>query len=73
LVQAVSAAREKQLQIIALTGEADNDISAVMTPDDMEITIPTRSHARLIEAHMLITHAFCEIVEYTLFGIGDPL
>lgn len=73
LVQAVSAAREKQLSIIALTGEADNDISAVLTPEDLEINIPTRSHARLIEAQMLITHALCEIVEYSLFGIGDPL
>lgn len=73
LVQAISAAHDKQLAIIAITGEADSDISSVLTPDDLEIAIHTRSLARLIEAHVLISHCLCEIVEHSLFGIGDPL
>ncbi len=68
-VQAVGAAHDREMAIIAITGAEDLNLSAVLTPEDTELKVQTESQARLVEAQLLITHCLCEVVEYQLFAL----
>lgn len=68
-VQAVSAAHDRSLQIVAVTGSGDTDLSSLLSPEDIEIHVPTHSAARLAEAALFLTHCLCESVEFLLFGL----
>lgn len=68
-VQALSAAHDRGLSIVAITSSGDKDLSAILTPEDLEIHIATDSLARLIEAELLLTHCLCQSVEFLLFGL----
>ena len=70
MLQAISAAHDKGVKIIAVTGMGDSNISSLLTPDDCEISVHTNSIARLIEAELLISHCLCKLIEFTLFSIG---
>ena len=71
LAQTVLAAQERQMQVIAITGAEDQDVSATLAPRDKEIYIATSSKTRIIEAHVLIAHCLCTLIEQSLFGIGE--
>jgi len=68
-VQAISAAHDRQLKIIAITASGDADLASLLSPDDIEIHVPTASAARLAEASLFLTHCLCETVEFLLFGL----
>ncbi len=70
LLQAISAAHDKGVRTIAVTGIGDKNISSLLTPEDCEISIHTESIARLTEAELLISHCLCNLIEFTLFSIG---
>lgn len=72
IVQLVSAAHDRGVQVIAVTGEQDANLASLLTPEDIEIRIQTNSPARLTEAELLISHGLCECVESHLFGLGEP-
>lgn len=71
LVQSVIAAHDRQLQVIAITGAEDQDVSSTLEAEDNEIYVATSSPARIVEAHLLIAHCFCALIEHKLFGIGE--
>ncbi len=71
LAQTIIAAHERSIQVVAITGAEDQDISATLAPEDREIYIATSSKTRIIEAHVLIAHCLCTLIEQSLFGIGE--
>ena len=71
LAQAVMAAHDGRIQVVAITGAEDQDISSILTPEDSEIYVASSSRARIVEAHLLIAHCFCDLIEHKLFGIGE--
>ncbi len=72
-VRAVSAGHDREIQVVAITGSGDTDLSALLTPDDIEIRVQTNSLARLAEAELLLTHCLCESVEYHLFALEQEI
>lgn len=68
ILQAIKTACEKNMNIIALTGKTGGDIANVLRDNDVEIRIPSQSTARIQEAHGLILHCFCDIIDRQLFG-----
>ena len=68
-VQAISAGHDREIQVVAITGSGDTDLSALLTPEDIEIKVQTSSLARLAEAELILSHCLCESVEYHLFAL----
>lgn len=68
-VQAVQAAHERGLNIVALTADEGGDVARLLGPDDIELRVPseTRSHIHL--SHMLIVHCLLDLLDAQLFGI----
>ncbi len=68
LIQAIQAAHERGMTVIALCGGEGGDIAAILTQEEVEIRIPSSSAALVHEVHLLIIHALCDLIEHQLFG-----
>jgi D-sedoheptulose 7-phosphate isomerase len=68
LAKAIITAQSKNVGVIALTGQQDSLIGALLKEKDIEIRIPSDSPARIREIHLLLTHCFCDLIDQQLFG-----
>ena len=65
IVEALKAAKKKELITVGLTGHSGGEMNELC---DYCIKIPSSSVPRIQEAHILIGHIICAIVEENLFG-----
>jgi D-sedoheptulose 7-phosphate isomerase len=68
IAKVISAAHDKDLAVIALTGNHANTISALLNETDIELRVPASAGTRIHEAHVLITHCLCDLIDHQLFG-----
>lgn len=68
IVKAVTAAHDKNISVIALTGQEGGSLAPILNSMDIEIRVPSNSRARIQETHLLITHCLCDLIDHQLFG-----
>ena len=71
IVEAIQAANEKEMQIIALTGKDGGAMSQVLDENSIEIRVPSNVTARIQEVHILVIHILCELLDLQLLGPAD--
>jgi len=71
IVNAIKAAHDKNMGVIALTGYDGGKIVEHLSGKDIEIRVPANETARIQETHLLIIHCICDIIDFRLFGHGD--
>ncbi len=67
VVEAIRAAHERGMTVVALTGREGGDIAPLLKADDVEIRVPADSTARIQEVHLLSIHCLCHQIDATLF------
>lgn len=65
---AISAAHQKNMSVIALTGRNGGGIPDALQGEDIEIRVPSQSTARIQEVHLLVLHCLCELIDWEIFG-----
>jgi D-sedoheptulose 7-phosphate isomerase len=70
LVEAIQAAHERRMSVVALTGAPSSTLTRLA---DYRISVPNADTALAQEIHMLLTHVLCDIVETELTTIGTEL
>jgi D-sedoheptulose 7-phosphate isomerase len=65
ILKAFETAREKGITTIGFTGEGGGELGKL---SDLLIDIPSRNTPRIQEAHMLLGHIICQLVEAQYFG-----
>lgn len=68
VVQAVAAAHERDLRVIALTGKGGGLVGASLRTGDVAICVPDSRTARIQEIHGVVLHCLCDGIDYTLMG-----
>ncbi|MFA6052881.1 MAG: SIS domain-containing protein [Methylobacter sp.] len=68
IAKAITTAHDKNITVIALTGNNGGMIAPLLHETDIEIRVPSNSSARIQEVHVLITHCFCDLIDHQLFG-----
>ncbi|MGB0712951.1 MAG: phosphoheptose isomerase [Gammaproteobacteria bacterium] len=68
VVEAILAAHEREMQVIALTGRDGGRMANTLSEHDVEIRVPADSTARIQETHLLAIHCICDLVDHTLLG-----
>ena len=68
IVQAIQAAHDRNMHVIALTGKDGGHMASILSNDDIEIRVPAHSTARIQEMHLLIIHCLCDLIDHQLFG-----
>jgi D-sedoheptulose 7-phosphate isomerase len=69
IIKAFEVAKEMGMKTVALTG---NDGGVVAKMVDIPLVVPSTSTPRIQEAHILIGHILCEMVEHYLFFKVTP-
>jgi len=67
VVKALSACKQQGLFAVGFTGEVGGAMAEVC---DICLQVPSGSTPRIQEAHILMGHIICGIVEAALFGQG---
>ncbi len=65
IIKAIESAKEKNMLTIGLTGEKGGKMEKLC---DYIVKIPSKDTPRIQEAHILVGHIICELVEAALFG-----
>jgi D-sedoheptulose 7-phosphate isomerase len=68
LLQAISAAHDKQMQVIALTGRDGGDVASLLDSNDIELRVPATAKHRIHEVHLLCLFCLCDLIDQQLFG-----
>lgn len=71
LVQAVAAAHERDMNVIAFSGRDGGNIASVLDANDLELRVPVDSHIRLHEIHLLSIFCLCDLIDQQLFGAEE--
>ncbi|WP_395007382.1 phosphoheptose isomerase [Undibacterium sp.] len=70
VLNAVDAALERDMRVIALTGKGGGEMRSRLTEADVHICVPHDRTARIQEVHLLTIHCMCDGIDAALFG-GD--
>lgn len=68
VVQAIHAAHDREMTVVALTGREGGEIASLLLPNDVEIRVPSPRTARIQEVHLLVIHCLCDLIDCQLFG-----
>ena len=67
IIKAVTAAHDKEIACIILSGKEGGALAPLLNENDIEIRVPSQSTARIQEVHLLISHCFCDLIDHQLF------
>lgn len=68
VVQAIQAAHDRGMNVVAMTGRDGGQIASFISADDVEIRVPAQSTARIQEVHLVVIHSLCDFIDQQLFG-----
>jgi D-sedoheptulose 7-phosphate isomerase len=68
LLAAIQEAHEREMFVIALTGNGGGVISEVLADTDIHICVPSERAARIQEVHLLTIHCLCDGIDAMLLG-----
>jgi D-sedoheptulose 7-phosphate isomerase len=68
VIEALHAAHELGVSVIALTGKGGGKMGAMLKRDDVHICVPHQNTARIQEVHLLVLHCLCDAIDQQLFG-----
>ncbi|OOF44129.1 SIS domain-containing protein [Rodentibacter rarus] len=67
VLNTIANAVSKEIRVIALTGSNNDAIQGLLAEQDLEISIPTHKESRILENHLFVINAICELIDHTLF------
>ena len=67
VLEALHAAHELGVRVIALTGNGGGKMAAMLKADDVHICVPHQQTARIQEVHLLALHCLCDAIDFQLF------
>lgn len=68
ILQSVYAARERDMEIIALTGRDGGELGSLLRASDIELRVLADATARIQEVHLLLIHCLCDLLDLQLLG-----
>ena len=69
VLQAVLAAHERDMLVIALTGNSGGLLAEHLNAEDINLCVPSNHTARIQELHLLTIHCLCDAIDCLLLGV----
>ncbi|OSI16584.1 phosphoheptose isomerase [Neisseria dumasiana] len=66
VIEAIKAAHERDMHVIAFTGRDGGKIAGMLKDSDILLNVPHQRTARIQEIHILLIHALCDCIDSTL-------
>jgi D-sedoheptulose 7-phosphate isomerase len=67
VLEAMQAAHELGLRVVALTGAGGGKMAGLVSVDDVHVCVPHKRTARIQEVHLLVLHCLCDGIDFQLF------
>lgn len=71
VIEAIVAAHEREVRVIALTGRGGGKIGEMLADGDIHLCVPSDRTARIQEVHLLVLHCLCDGIDCLLLGVED--
>ena len=68
IMEAIKAAHDADMLVIALTGKGGGQIGEILRDEDIHLCVPADRTARIQETHLLIIHCLCDGIDALLLG-----
>lgn len=69
VAEAIHAAHEREVKVVALTGKGGGKIAGLLEEGDIHICVPAERTARIQEIHLLTLHCLCDGIDSLLLGV----
>ncbi len=70
VIEAMRAARETGVRVVALTGRGGGKMAALVGEGDVHVCVPHERTARIQEVHLLALHCLCDGIDHQLLGVA---
>ncbi len=67
-LEAIKAAHDREMVVVCLSDQGGKDFSALLQPEDIDITVPSRDRARVSEVQLQIINYLSSLIDRQLFG-----
>jgi len=71
VIEAIRAAHQREVRVVALTGKNGGRMTELLSESDVHICVPESAAvrtARIQEIHLLVVHCLCDGIDYSLLG-----
>lgn len=68
VIEAMAAAREMGMRVVALTGRRGGKMASHLGTEDVHVCVPHDRTVRIQEVHLLALHCLCDGIDELLFG-----
>jgi D-sedoheptulose 7-phosphate isomerase len=69
VIEAMVAAHEQNMRVVALTGKNGGRIGEVLRASDVHVCVPHDKTSRIQEVHLLTLHCLCDGIDCLLLGV----
>jgi D-sedoheptulose 7-phosphate isomerase len=69
VLEAMSAAHERGINVVALGGGDGGNLMELLGPHDIHIGVPHENTARVQEMYLLVLHCLCDSIDCLLLGV----
>ncbi len=69
VIEAIFAAHERGMAVVALTGRGGGQITSLLDANDFHICVEHENTARIQEVHLLTLHCLCDVIDCILLGV----
>lgn len=71
VIEAIRAAHDADMRVIALTGKGGGQMGELLREGDIHLCVPADRTARIQETHLLIIHCLCDGIDGLLLGADE--
>ena len=68
VIDAIAAAHEREVRVVALTGKSGGKMAGLLREGDVHLCVPADRTARIQEVHLLVLHCLCDGIDCMLLG-----
>ena len=68
VIEAINAAHELNINVVALTGKCGGRITQILKANDVHVCVPSEQTARIQEVHLLCLHCLCDGIDSIILG-----
>lgn len=68
VLQAVKAAQQAGMTVVALTGKGGGKMTPQLRAEDVNLCVPADRTTRIQEVHLLTLHCLCDAIDHILIG-----
>jgi D-sedoheptulose 7-phosphate isomerase len=71
VIEAIHAAHDREMRVVALTGKDGGRIAGLLKETDLNLCVPADRTARIQEVHLLALHCLCDGIDCLLLGVEE--